>query len=386
MARLAVRDDAMQQPLCSQDAAAEVSVVIPLCNEEGNVRPLYEELVHVLAGLGRPWEVCFVDDGSRDGTWEQLLDVAEHDPHVILVRFSRNFGQTTALAAGIRSTTGRIIVTLDGDLQNDPADIPRLLDVLERGYDVVHGRREKRQDGFWTRRLPSLVANWLIRRVTGTEVRDLGCALRAMRRELAERLELIGEMHRFIPVMADSLGAQSVEIDVRHRPRSSGRTKYGLGRTFRVLRDLAVLASLPRGRRTPMSRFSGSAVASGLLGVGLMFCGIVGIAGSAVARTAFLLAGEIAWFSSVAMWNLGLLAEHLFRGPGWEKNALPLYRVVAPGSESVRPAVSPQISPMDSGMSAPPPAVIPFPQAKAAHSSISEKSPESQSACMGTRP
>lgn len=376
----------MQQPLCSQDAAAEISVVIPLCNEESNVRPLYEELVRALAGLGRPWEVCFVDDGSRDGTWEQLLDVAENNPHVILVRFSRNFGQTTALAVGIRSTTGRIIVTLDGDLQNNPADIPRLLDVLDRGYDVVHGRREKRQDGFWTRRLPSLVANWLIRRVTGTEVRDLGCALRAMRRELAERLELVGEMHRFIPVMADSLGAQSVEIDVRHRPRGSGRSKYGLGRTFRVLRDLAVLASLPRGRRTPMSRFSGSAVASGLLGIGLMFCGIVGIAGSAAARTAFLLAGEIAWFFSVAMWNLGLLAEHLVRGAGWEKNALPLYRVVASGSESVRPAVSPQTSPQDSGRSAPPPAVIPFPQAKAAHSPISQKSSESQSLCMGSHP
>ncbi|MGQ9822880.1 MAG: glycosyltransferase family 2 protein [Thermogutta sp.] len=376
----------MQQPLGSQDAAAEVSVVIPLYNEEGNVRPLYEELVRALAGLGRPWEVCFVDDGSRDGTWDQLLDVAENDSRVILVRFSRNFGQTTALAAGIRSTTGRIIVTLDGDLQNNPADIPRLLDVLERGYDVVHGRRQRRQDSFWTRRLPSLAANWLIRRVTGTEVRDLGCALRVMRRELAERLELIGEMHRFIPVMADSLGALSVEIDVQHRPRSSGRTKYGLGRTFRVLRDLAVLASLSRGRRTPMSRFSGSAVASGLLGIGLMFCGIVGIAGSAAARTAFLLAGEIAWFSSVAMWNLGLLAEHLVRGSGWEKNALPLYRIVAPGSESVRSAVSPQISPMDSGRSAPPPAVIPFLQAKTAHSPSFQKSPESQSACMGTRP
>ncbi|MGQ9913553.1 MAG: glycosyltransferase family 2 protein [Thermogutta sp.] len=376
----------MQQPLGSQDAAAEVSVVIPLYNEEGNVRPLYEELVRALAGLGRPWEVCFVDDGSRDGTWDQLLDVAGDDSRVILVRFSRNFGQTTALAAGIRSTTGRIIVTLDGDLQNNPADIPRLLDVLERGYDVVHGRRQRRQDSFWTRRLPSLAANWLIRRVTGTEVRDLGCALRVMRRELAERLELIGEMHRFIPVMADSLGALSVEIDVQHRPRSSGRTKYGLGRTFRVLRDLAVLASLSRGRRTPMSRFSGSAVASGLLGIGLMFCGIVGIAGSAAARTAFLLAGEIAWFSSVAMWNLGLLAEHLVRGSGWEKNALPLYRIVAPGSESVRSAVSPQISPMDSGRSAAPPAVIPFLQAKTAHSPSFQKSPESQSACMGTRP
>lgn len=375
----------MQQSVCSQDAAAEISVVIPLCNEKDNVRPLYEELVQALASLGPSWEICFVDDGSRDGTWEELLTATSQDPRVTLVRFARNFGQTTALAAGIRSTLGRIVVTLDGDLQNDPGDIPRLLEVLEQGYDVVHGRRCKRQDGFWTRRLPSLAANWLIRRIMGTEVHDLGCALRAMRRELANRLELIGEMHRFIPVLADSLGAKSVEIDVNHRPRTSGRTKYGLGRTFRVLRDLAILASLARGRRTPMSRFSRTAIASGVLGVGLMFCGIVGMAGSATARAAFLIAAEVAWFFSLAMWNLGLLAEQLVRVTGWEKNALPLYRTVVSGREAVQSVAPASVAPTVSDGPPSPPAVIPFPQPKTLHIPVAETPLESPLARTGTR-
>jgi len=351
----------MYQPIGYSGTVADISVVIPLCNEEGNVRPLYEELIGVLERMGRSWEICFVDDGSRDQTWERLLAVTAGNPRVKLVRFAMNFGQTTALAAGIQATVGRIVVILDGDLQNDPADIPRLLEVLEQGYDVVHGRRRKRQDAFWPRRLPSLAANWLVRRVTGTEVHDLGCALRAMRRELAERLELIGEMHRFIPVLADALGAKSVEIDVRHRPRSSGRTKYGLRRTFRVLRDLAVLASLPRGRRTPLSRFSHTAMASGVFGLGLLLCGIVGAVGSVTVRAALLIAAEIAWFFALAMWNLGILAEQLVRITGWDR-ILPLYQVVVPGGESLRSVLPPEASRAVVDMPSPPATVIRFPQ------------------------
>ncbi|NMC21844.1 MAG: glycosyltransferase, partial [Thermogutta sp.] len=272
---------------------------------------------------------------------------------------------------------------LDGDLQNDPADIPRLLEVLEQGYDVVHGRRRKRQDGFWTRRLPSLAANWLVRRVTGTTVHDLGCSLRAMRRELAERLDLIGEMHRFIPVLADALGAQSVEIDVRHRPRTAGRTKYGLRRTFRVLRDLAVLASLPRGRRTPLSRFSRAAIASGILGAALMCCGIVGITGSVTVRAAFLIAAEIAWLFALAIWNLGILAEELVRAAGWER-LLPLSQIVVPGGQAIRSALPPQTSPTVLEATSPPPTVIRFSQTKSPHSPIPAAPLEPQPARTGT--
>lgn len=373
----------MYQSFSNAVAVAEISVVIPLCNEEGNVRPLYEELVGVLEGLGRSWEICFVDDGSRDETWERLLAVTAGDPRVKLVRFATNFGQTTALAAGIHATAGRIVVTLDGDLQNDPADIPRLIRVLEQGYDVVHGRRQKRRDAFWTRRLPSSVANWLVRRVTGTEVHDLGCALRAMRRELAERLELIGEMHRFIPVLADALGARSVELDVRHRPRSSGSTKYGLRRTFRVLRDLAVLASLPRGRRTPLSRFSHAAIASGVFGLGLMFCGIVGTAGGVTVRAALLIAAEIAWFFALAMWNLGILAEQLIRTTGW-KRILPLYQVVVPGGETFRFAYTTLVSPAVADQPRKPPSVIPFPHNQPLESPIPGATLGSDSIRTGT--
>ncbi len=373
----------MNQSSCNTAAVAEISVVVPLCNEEGNVQPLYQELVGVLEGLGRPWEICFVDDGSRDKTWERLLAATAGDHRVKLVRFATNFGQTTALAAGIHATAGRIVVTLDGDLQNDPADIPRLLSVLEQGYDVVHGRRQKRQDGFWTRRLPSSVANWLVRRVTGTEVHDLGCALRAMRRELAERLELVGEMHRFIPVLADSLGARSVELDVRHRPRSSGRTKYGLRRTFRVLRDLAVLASLPRGRRTPLSRFAHTAIASGVFGLGLILCGIAGLAGGGTARAAFLIAAEIAWLFALAMWNLGILAEQLIRTTGWRR-ILPLYQVVVPGGESLRFAFPTGVSPAVPDRRRAPLTVIPFPHNQTLESPISGATLGSDSVRTGT--
>ena len=227
-----------------------LSVVIPICNERENIRPLYLSLTAVLNGGGRDYEILFIDDGSNDGSSEELSDLATHDPDVKVIRFARNYGQTAALAAGIEHASGDVIVTLDGDRQNDPADIPLLLAKLDEGFDFVHGWRKDRHDAFH-RTLPSQLANWLIRRVTGVPLHDVGCTLKAMRREVARVLPLVGDMHRFIPILAHAGGARCAQVVVRHHPRRAGQTKYGLGRTFRVLRDLIALKKMLRRRDYP---------------------------------------------------------------------------------------------------------------------------------------
>lgn len=220
----------------------DVSVIVPIYNEQQNIRPLYARLSGVLSILGRNWEVIFVDDGSEDASTRELERLAEDDPQVRVIELARNFGQSAALDAGIQAASGEAIVTLDGDLQNDPAEIAVLLAKLQEGYDLVHGWRRRRCDPFFRRRLPSLVANWIISRVTGVRIHDLGCTAKAMRRELAMQLELRGGRHRFIPVMAHLLGGRCVEVVTRHDPRRFGRSKYGLWRVFPVLRDLTAIA------------------------------------------------------------------------------------------------------------------------------------------------
>ncbi|MGH7170519.1 MAG: glycosyltransferase family 2 protein, partial [Gemmataceae bacterium] len=225
-----------------------LSVVIPIKDECANLRPLHESLRRALeplcaVGDGRSprltnYEILLVDDGSIDGSFAVLQELARADPRVKVIRLRRNFGQTPALRAGIDAATGDVLVTMDGDLQNDPADIPLLLDKLEEGHDAVFGLRANRQDHFLIRKLPSFIGNWLIRRVTGVHVRDMGCTLRALRRDLAEALPLYGELHRFVPVLAQMHGAKIAQIPVRHHARVAGKTKYGLTRTVRVLLDL----------------------------------------------------------------------------------------------------------------------------------------------------
>lgn len=245
-----------------------VSVVVPVYNERENVRPLYEALLAVLPTLGRPYEILFVDDGSTDGTDRQLRLLAERDAAVRIVQFRRNFGQTAAMNAGLRLAEGDVIVTLDGDLQNDPADIPLLLSKLDEGYDLVHGWRKDRQDALLHRRIPSKIANWLISKATRFPVRDLGCTLKAIRREIAQELQLYGEMHRFIPILAHWRGARCVEVVTRHHPRRAGRSKYGLSRTVRVILDLMTVVYLVQYLNSPMKLF-------GLIGLG---CGAIGTA------------------------------------------------------------------------------------------------------------
>jgi glycosyltransferase involved in cell wall biosynthesis len=215
-----------------------LSVIIPIKDEHANLRPLHERLRAALAPLQLSYELIFVDDGSSDGSYELLEQLAAADPHVKVVRLRRNFGQTAALQAGIDFSTGDILVTLDGDLQNDPGDIPMLLERLAAGYDAVFGLRAKRQDNYLIRKLPSFAGNWLIRKVTGVNIMDMGCTLRAMRRDLAEELSLYGEMHRFVPVLAQQHGARVLQVPVQHHPRVAGQTKYTLSRSVRVLLDL----------------------------------------------------------------------------------------------------------------------------------------------------
>lgn len=239
----------------------EISVVIPVHDELGNLRPLVAALDAALGPTGRSHEYVLVDDGSTDGSGELLDELARDRSEIVPIHLRRCFGQTAAIDAGIRASRGDVLVFLDADLQNDPADIPALLARLDEGYDVVHGWRQARQDRFWSRRLPSLVANRLVRLATGVRVRDLGCALRVMRRDLAEELPLEGDMHRFIAVLAQARGARACEEPVRHHPRRSGSSKYGLSRTVKVLTDLVVLAWY--------TRFSGLLVRTAL-GTGLL--------------------------------------------------------------------------------------------------------------------
>ena len=229
-----------------------LSVIVPVKDELDNLRPLHERLSAALQPLGLTYEIIIVDDGSTDGSYAVLRDLAAADPHLKVVRLRRNFGQTPALQAGIDFSTGEILVTLDGDLQNDPADIPMLLERLNEGYDAVFGLRAKRQDSMFIRKIPSLAGNWLIRKVTGSTIQDMGCTLRAMRRELAEELGLYGEMHRFVPVLAQRFGAKVLQVPVRHHPRVAGQTKYTLSRSVRVLLDLITVKFLHSYLTRPM--------------------------------------------------------------------------------------------------------------------------------------
>jgi len=221
-----------------------ISVVVPVFNEEGSVGELARRLVAVLEAMGTTWEVVFVDDGSRDRTVEILRQVNLQEPRVKLVRFRRNFGQTAALAAGFDFAAGEIVVTMDGDLQNDPADIPRLVAKIGEGFDLVNGWRVKRQDTFLTRRLPSMIANSLISFITGVKLHDYGCTLKAFRHEVAKHVSLYGELHRFIPAIASGMGVEVAEIPVNHHPRTTGKSKYGLFRTVKVLLDLITVKFL----------------------------------------------------------------------------------------------------------------------------------------------
>lgn len=292
----------------------DLSVVIPIKDEQDNIAPLHEGLRAALDPLGIEYEVLFIDDGSSDASFPILQRLAASNRRVKAVRLRRNFGQTAALQAGIDWSTGEVLATLDGDLQNDPADIPMLLEHLNRGYDAVLGLRAKRQDHFLIRKLPSLVANWLIRKVTGSSIRDMGCTLRVMRRDLAESLPLYGEMHRFVPVLAQHYGARLLQVPVNHHARAAGRTKYTLMRSVRVLLDLITVKFLCSYLTRPMHIMGTAGLV--IMGIGfltLFVALVVKCFGTSLVRQPLLLLSVMLELVGVQFISMGLLGELLAR-------------------------------------------------------------------------
>jgi glycosyltransferase involved in cell wall biosynthesis len=294
--------------------AVDLSVVIPLYNEEENVQPLYDELKGVLAGIGKSYEIVMVDDGSQDGTFAKLTSIAEADESVVVLRFRRNFGQTAALSAGIERATGEVIVPMDGDLQNDPADIPKLLEKMGDGFECVSGWRKDRQDS-GTRVLPSKIANWLISWLSGVHIHDYGCTMKAYKREVIEGVRLYGEMHRFVPIYAHWQGARVTEMVTHHRARRFGKSKYGFNRIIKVVLDLMVVKFLFQYLTKPIYIFGGfgiAALALAFLSFGLaLYWKLAGIRD--LVTTPLPLFAGISGLVGVQSILVGLIAEVLVR-------------------------------------------------------------------------
>jgi glycosyltransferase involved in cell wall biosynthesis len=291
--------------------APELSIVIPVRNEGPNIGPLYREIVQALEGSGRPFEILVVDDGSTDDSFAQLVELQKGDGRLRLIRFRRNFGQTAAFAAGFAYARGRYIVTADGDLQNDPRDIPAMVARLEQGNDIVCGWRKDRKDPFFTRRVPSMLANRLISWATGVRLHDYGCSLKVFRAEVVKPLKLYGEMHRFLPAIASEMGVAIDEVVVNHRPRTRGKSKYGLGRTVRVILDLLTVKFLLSYSTRPLQMFGSVGGAMGLIGflitAWLAYQRL--FAYQSIADRPLLLFGILLIFTGVQLITLGLLAE-----------------------------------------------------------------------------
>jgi glycosyltransferase involved in cell wall biosynthesis len=306
----------------------ELSLVVPVYNEEENLPLLFDAVRAAVEPLTRPWEIIFVDDGSQDKSRSILKALFERDPdHVRVIEFRRNFGQTAAIAAGIDHARGEVIILLDADMQNDPADIPSLLAKLDEGYDLVSGWRRDRKDNPLTRNLPSHIANWLISNVTGVHLHDYGCTLKAYRRDVLEGFHLYGEMHRFIPVFAHSVGARITEVEVNHHPRKFGKAKYGLERTLKVVLDLFTVKFLLDYSSKPIYLFGGAGLVLMFLGLlDLLYLFIRRFWGIPASTSPLLLVGvmfAIMGFQAILM---GLIAELLVR-TYHESQSKPTYRI-----------------------------------------------------------
>ena len=296
------------------DVVPGLSVVVPIYNERDNVEPLHEALSYALQQLRRSYEIVFVDDGSDDGSRDVMRRLAANDPHLRLVFFRRNYGQTAAMAAGFRACRGRTVVSMDGDLQNDPADIGRLVEKLEEGYDVVCGWRRNRQDRVATRLLPSRIANFLIARVTGARIHDTGCSLKVYRSWVVRSLHLYSDMHRFLAALGVGLGARITELPVRHHARRAGVSKYGLARVFRVLADLVGIKMLIEFAAHPIRWFSLLALPMFVLSGLLFLLGFVkytrdGLQLFGDTDMAAVAAGSVALLVTMNVFLLGFLAE-----------------------------------------------------------------------------
>ena len=317
----------------------QISVVVPLYNEAENVDELHAQLRSSLVATGRSFEIVLVDDGSRDGTAERLRALEARDPAVRVVPLRRNFGQTAAFAAGFDFAHGDVVVTSDGDLQNDPADIPKLLAKLDEGFDMVCGWRKRRRDPL-SKRLPSWFANRIISWTTGVQLHDYGCSLKAMDGEVARGLKLYGEMHRFIPAVASWMGVTVAEVPVNHRPRTRGRSKYGLGRTLRVLLDLFTVKFLLAYGTRPAHLFGllGLVFGAGGLGILVHLSYVRLFEDTPIGGRPLLLLGALLFLTGVIMVNFGLVAELLIR-TYHESQGKPTY-VVKSTSRAARPDTS----------------------------------------------
>ena len=315
-----------------------VSIVVPLFNERDNVKELAGSIAEVMDAAGMSYEIIMVDDGSSDGTVDLLCDLQRTYPHIRIVQFRRNFGQTAALAAGFDHAAGQIVIPLDGDLQNDPADIPRMIEKLNEGYDVVSGWRKHRKDKLFSRKIPSWIANFLISKITGVVLHDYGCTLKAYRREVVQHINLYGEMHRFIPALAKWSGASVTELEVNHRPRLHGVTKYGLSRIVKVLLDLVTVKFLGSFSTKPIHVFGGIGLVSLLCS---MVTGMIVIYQKWVYHTdmsgnPLLLITALLIMMCVQFLLMGLLAEMMARTYHESQNKLTyvIRRVIEPNQDN----------------------------------------------------
>jgi glycosyltransferase involved in cell wall biosynthesis len=312
-----------------------ISIVVPLYNEEENVRELHGRLKEVLDGLGSEYELIFVDDGSTDRTLSLLQEIQSGDDRVVVLSLRRNFGQTAAFAAGFDYARGDVIVTMDGDLQNDPKDIPRLIDMI-RENDIVSGWRKSRKDPFFSRRLPSLIANRLISKVTGVSLHDYGCSLKAYRHEVIKNLKLYGEMHRFIPAVANLYGVKIAEVETTHHPRLRGKSKYGISRTIRVILDLITVKFLLSFSTRPLQFFGPIGLLSGFLGFLIsLYLSLQKIfLGLSIGGRPMLLLGALLIIVGIQFIGMGLLGEMMVR-VYHETQKKPIYvikKVIGPGN------------------------------------------------------
>ena len=324
----------------------DISVVVPIFNEEDSLPMLVSSLHEALMATGRTYEVVLVDDGSKDQSWNTMLELSRQYPGLHLIRFRRNFGQTAAMSAGFNEARGQVIITMDADLQNDPTDIPNLLAEIDKGFDVVSGWRRDRKDTFINRRLPSIIANSLISNITGVHLHDYGCTLKAYRKEIVQNIQLFGELHRFIPALASWVGGQISEVPVSHHPRQFGKSKYGIGRTVRVILDLVTVKFLLRYSTRPIHIFGKGGLNFGTLGI-MMILFMAGanlshlffgtdFCAELIKRPFWVITPFMLLFFGIQLVSIGLLAEIQIR-TYHESQEKPIYVI----RETVEPTETP---------------------------------------------
>lgn len=292
----------------------DLSVIVPLYNEEENLRPMYDAITQALVPLELNYEILFIDDGSRDRTFFRAAELAHADARLRVIKFRRNYGQTPAMVAGIEHARGNILITMDGDLQNDPRDIPIFLDKLRQGYDIVVGWRYNRQDKLITRKIPSKIANWLIGKITGVPIKDNGCSLKAYRARVIQNIPLYSEMHRFIPAMTSLAGTRIAEVKVNHHARRYGKSKYGLSRIYKVLLDLLVIKTLLTFFARPIISFAAVAFVAGLISSGALIAALIEtLAGENQPSTIFFGLGFLYAALAISLFFWGILAEVIYR-------------------------------------------------------------------------